>query len=92
MKKLRWFAFAAVSAMSASTVSAGELADQCSAVLDAEGRDSAGCTCLEETVSASSALQEEFVALGAIADRDERWSQASDAAKEAMSSCFPDRG
>lgn len=71
---------------------AGDLADQCTALLESEGRDTSGCTCLEEKVLADPALQEEFAKLGEIADKDERWAQASDAAKEAMAMCIPDRG
>ncbi|MFQ5562083.1 MAG: hypothetical protein ACE5FO_00795 [Parvularculaceae bacterium] len=89
-----YYAIAAAVAASigAGAALAGELADQCTVLLESEGRDASGCSCLEETVLADPALQEEFEALGEIADKDERWSEASDAAKDAMASCIPDRG
>ena len=70
-----------------SIASAGELADACAAALEAEGRDSSGCTCLENEVMGDSALEEEFTALGEIADPAERYASASDAAKAVMDKC-----
>ena len=78
---------AAVCAISFSTASAGEMADACIAALEADGRDTSGCTCLEDAVSESAALQEEFQTLGAIADPAERYASASDDAKAAMDQC-----
>lgn len=92
MKKLYSLTFAAFAAVGAGAASAGEMADQCTALLESEGRDASGCSCLEEKVLADPALQEEFAVLGEIEDREQRWSDASDAAKEAMASCVPDRG
>ena len=77
----------AASAMAASTASAGEMADACVAALEAEGRDTSGCACLEEEVTASATLQEEFLSLGEIADPAERYASASDEAKAAMDKC-----
>jgi hypothetical protein len=73
--------FAAISA-----ASAGDLADACTAALEADGRDTSGCTCLEEEVVAND-LVDEFLALGEIADPDERYASASDDAKAAMDKC-----
>jgi hypothetical protein len=73
--------FAAISA-----ASAGDLADACTAALEADGRDASGCTCLEEEVVAND-LVDEFLALGEIADPDERYASASDDAKAAMDKC-----
>ena len=70
-----------------STASAGEMADACKAALEAEGRDTSGCDCLEAEVSADAALAEEFQSLGEIADPTERYDAASDAAKAAMDKC-----
>ncbi len=67
--------------------SAGELADACVTQLEAEGRDTSGCSCLEEAVAADVSLQEEFLALGEISDPDQRYASASDDAKAAMDSC-----
>jgi hypothetical protein len=66
---------------------AGDMADACVAALEADGRDTSGCTCLEDAVMADEALQEEFLALGEIADPAERYASASDAAKETMDKC-----
>lgn len=66
---------------------AGELADACTATLEAEGRDPSGCACLENEVMADPALQEEFMALGEIEDPAERYEAASDEAKAAMDKC-----
>ncbi len=87
MRLAQIIAAAAVCATSFSTVSAGEMADACIAALEAEGRDTSGCTCLEDAVSESAALQEEFQTLGAIADPAERYAAASDEAQAAMDQC-----
>ncbi|MEM8988741.1 MAG: hypothetical protein AAGC95_18680 [Pseudomonadota bacterium] len=80
------FAGAASVCLSASMASAGELADMCVASLEAEGRDTSGCACLEEQVMANDLL-DEFVSLGEISDPAERYAAASDAAKEVMDTC-----
>jgi len=69
-----------------SVVFAGELADACVAALEADGRDTSGCSCLEEEVVANG-LEEEFLELGKIADPAERYAAASDEAKAAMNKC-----
>ena len=85
---LKVFAAAfAATGMLFSTASAGEMADSCKAALEAEGRDSSGCDCLEAEVTADAALAEEFQTLGEIADPAERYAAASDAAKAAMDKC-----
>jgi hypothetical protein len=83
--KLIFTAIASVFA-AISTASAGDLADACTAALEADGRDASGCTCLEEEVVAND-LVDEFLALGEIADPDERYASASDDAKAAMDKC-----
>lgn len=85
-KTLTWVIAAGAAAFSASAF-AGELADACAAALEAEGRDSSGCECLEAEVLASAALQEEFQSLGEIADPTARYEAASDEAKAAMDKC-----
>lgn len=66
---------------------AGDLADQCAARLEADGRDTSGCACLEERVMADPALAEEFTQLATIEDAAERYAAASDNAKAAMDAC-----
>ena len=66
---------------------AGPLADDCKARMEADGRDSSGCDCLEQEVMSSDALLAEFQALGAIEDPAERYELASDEAKAAMDRC-----
>ena len=77
------------SASIASSAFAGAMADACVDKLEAEGRDTSGCTCLEEAVVAGG-LEEEFAKLGEIKDPTERYAAASDAAKEAMKCTRPD--
>jgi len=77
---------AATAGMAVSAAYAGELADACVAALEADGRDTSGCSCLEEEVVANG-LEEEFLALGEIADPAERYAAASDEAKAAMDKC-----
>ncbi len=76
---------AAASAMVAAGF-AGELADACVAALEAEGRDTSGCACLEEEVVAHD-LADEFTALVEIADPEARYEAASSEAKAAMDKC-----
>ena len=63
------------------------MADACRAALVAEGRDTSGCDCLEEAIMGNAALEEEFTALGEIADPAERYEAASDEAKAVMDEC-----
>lgn len=79
--------FGAIAAASLSAAAAGPMADACIAKLEAEGRDTSGCSCLEDKVMASAALQEEFTKLAEIADLGERYTAASDEAKAAMDAC-----
>ncbi len=78
---------ASAAAIAAPGAFAGELADACAATLEADGRDTSGCTCLEEAVMADDALQEEFLALGEISDPAERYSSASPEAQAVMDKC-----
>ena len=87
MRRNLIIAAATVCAISFSTAFAGEMADACIAKLEAEGRDTSGCTCLEDAVMESATLQEEFQTLGAIEDPAERYAAASDEAQAAMDSC-----
>ncbi len=65
---------------------AGEWADACVATLEADGRDTSGCACLEAEIEAND-LSDEFLALADIADPAERYDAASDDAKAAMDKC-----
>lgn len=67
--------------------SAGEFAEACTARLEADGRDPAGCTCLEEKMQDDAALVEEMTALAEIDDPAERYGAASPAAQAAMDAC-----
>ena len=80
-------ALVAASAALTALAHAGEMADACVAKLEAEGRDTSGCGCLEGKVAADPALQAEFRALAEIDDRDARYAAASDDAKAAMDAC-----
>lgn len=80
-------AFGALAATLAAPALAGEMADACVAKLEAEGRDTSGCGCLEGKVAADPALQEEFRSLAEIDDREARYAAASDNAKAAMDAC-----
>ena len=80
-------ASALVAGLTVSTAGAGELADACVAALEAEGRDTSGCACLEDAIMGDAALESEFTALGEIADPEERYAAASDDAKAVMDSC-----
>ncbi|MEO0878475.1 MAG: hypothetical protein AAFY22_02065 [Pseudomonadota bacterium] len=86
MMKLASAAFCAVSIF-AGAASAGELANQCKAAMEAEGRDASGCQCLEDAIAGDEALVAEFLALGDIADPAERYAAASDGAKAVMDQC-----
>jgi len=66
---------------------AGEMADACVAALEAEGRDTSGCSCLEDAIGGDEALIDEFTQLGEIADAGERYDSASDEAKAIMGQC-----
>lgn len=66
---------------------AGEYADQCTARLEADGRDPSGCACLEEHITSDPALAEEFTQLATIEDPAARYAAASDGAKAAMDHC-----
>lgn len=82
-----FFAAAFGAGVLTGNASAGELADACIATLEAEGRDTSGCTCLEEAITDDAALQEEFLELGEIADPEERFASASEEAQAVMASC-----
>lgn len=85
--KFRTFFAASVSAgLLATAAAAGEWADACVATLEADGRDTSGCACLEEEINAND-LADEFLELGEIADPAERYEAASDEAKAAMDKC-----
>lgn len=84
--KILVIAGAAAAALTAVSY-AGEMADACVARLEAEGRDTSGCGCLEEKVAADAALAEEFRTLGEIEDPAARYAAASAAAKAAMDAC-----
>ncbi|MEZ5893523.1 MAG: hypothetical protein R3C58_10360 [Parvularculaceae bacterium] len=86
MKLKLGFALAASACALFSASQAGEWADACIARLDADGRDSSGCACLEEEIIANG-LVDEFTQLGEIADPAARYDAASDAAKAAMNKC-----
>jgi hypothetical protein len=75
------------SGIALGAAAAGELADACAARLEADGRDTSGCVCLEEQVAGDPALGEEMTRLGGIEDPAERYAAASDAAKAAMDAC-----
>lgn len=80
------FGTAAAAAAILSVTYAGELADACTAALEADGRDASGCSCLEEEIIAND-LVDEFTALGEIEDAAARYAAASDEAKAAMDKC-----
>lgn len=71
----------------AASAMANEMEDACVAALEAEGRDTSGCSCLVDAIGDDAALIDEFTSLGEIADADERYDAASDAAKAAMDAC-----
>ncbi|MEO0397925.1 MAG: hypothetical protein AAF224_00720 [Pseudomonadota bacterium] len=89
MKKLLMLSAVTFSAaaLAAPALANDEMIAQCQATMEAEGRDGSGCACLVEEVTADPALVEEFASLGDIADADERYEAASDAAKAAMDAC-----
>ncbi len=77
----------AAAAALASVAWAGEWADACAARLEADGRDTSGCQCLEDAITKNPALEDEFRALAEIADPKARYEAASGAAKAAMDAC-----
>ncbi|MEZ5920885.1 MAG: hypothetical protein R3C60_05980 [Parvularculaceae bacterium] len=81
------FGMAAMAALFVTPALAGEWADACKERLEADGRDTSGCTCLEDEINANPGLEEEFQTLAAIEDPAERYGEASDAAKAAMDAC-----
>lgn len=87
MKMRVLFAAVVAASLTAGAALAGEMADNCRARLEADGRDASGCDCLEARVMADPALQEEFTRLAEIADPADRYAQASAAAKAAMDAC-----
>lgn len=85
---MKWIiAAGAAAAALASVAVAGEWADACVARLEADGRDTSGCQCLEDAITENPALEEEFRELAEIADPKERYDAASDEAKAAMDDC-----
>jgi hypothetical protein len=66
---------------------AGEWADACKARLEADGRNTSGCDCLEAKINEAPSLEAEFRALSEIADPAARYASASADAKSAMDSC-----
>lgn len=80
-------ALGAASAALLGAAAAGEMTDKCVARLQAEGRDTSGCGCLEAKIGSDAALEAEFRELGEIEDPAERYESASDAAKAAMDAC-----
>lgn len=86
MNRKLFFAAASATCFAGSLAIAGELEQACVAALEADGRDASGCACLEAEVVAND-LVDEFLALGEIADPDERYEAASPAAKAAMDMC-----
>lgn len=79
-------ATAALSAI-AGAAYAGEWADRCVERLKADGRDTSGCSCLEERINADPSLADEFTKLAEIADPAARYAAASASAKAAMDAC-----
>ena len=77
----------AAAATLASVAAAGQWADACAARLEADGRDTSGCQCLEDAITENPALEEEFLELAEIADPKARYEAASAAAKAAMDEC-----
>jgi hypothetical protein len=80
-------AFCAAASALAAVAVAGEMTDACVARLEAEGRDTSGCSCLENKIAGNSDLESEFRELGEIDDPAERYASASDDAKAAMDAC-----
>lgn len=80
-------AMGAAAAALTAAAAAGEMTDACVARLEAEGRDTSGCSCLEGKIAGNSALEAEFRELGEIEDPAERYDAASDDAKAAMDAC-----
>lgn len=81
------FAMGAGLAALMSVALAGEWADACTARLEADGRDTSGCQCLEDAIAANPSLEDEFLELAEIADPKARYEAASAEAKAAMDDC-----
>ena len=83
--------FIALGAFGASftlgAANAGEWADQCVERLEADGRDTSGCSCLEAEIEANPEMEDEFLDLAEISDPEERYEAASEEAQDAMDSC-----
>ena len=78
---------ALIASLAVSAANAGEWADACVERLEADGRDTSGCSCLEEEIDGDDALIEEFTELGEIDDPAERYASASEDAKAVMDAC-----
>ena len=86
--RLKTFCAAALAAaLTVGGASAGELTDACVERLEADGRDTSGCSCLEDYIQGDQALIDELTALGEIEDPAARYSSASPGAKAAMDAC-----
>lgn len=86
--KMRWIISAAAAAgVAIGGAIAGELTDACVQRLQADGRDTSGCSCLEDYVQGDQALIDELTSLAAIEDPAARYAAASSSAKAAMDSC-----
>ena len=70
-----------------TAASAGEWADACIATLEAEGRDTSGCQCLEDAIDGNEDLIAEFLELGEISDPAERYASATSDAQAVMDQC-----
>ncbi len=70
-----------------AAANAGEWADACAERLEADGRDTSGCACLEAEIEATPSLEDEFTSLSEIEDPAERYSSASAEAQAAMDKC-----
>ena len=70
-----------------TAASAGEWADRCVETLEAEGRDTSGCQCLEDAIDGDEDLIAEFLELAEISDPAERYAAASGEAQAAMDQC-----
>jgi hypothetical protein len=87
MKTKTFVALAVLAGFVSTSASAGEWADACVERLEADGRDTSGCSCLEAEIEANPSLEEEFMSLGEIEDPAERFDAASSEAQAAMSQC-----
>lgn len=86
--KINWIAAAAfAAALPLGAASAGEFADRCVERLEADGRDTSGCACLEGQIEGDQALIDELTALADIDDPAERYASASADARTVMDAC-----